>query len=123
MSKVAPRNLMFPYGLQVMADPVWLMVMFDLPVQSKEQRRGANQYRLMLLDMGFSQIQFSVYAKYLVNATGARRLITQLKLGIPSRGEVRALKITDEQWAGTYRWFGKSDVEMEIKPSQLALFE
>lgn len=106
-----------------MADPVWLMVMFDLPVQTKEQRRGATRYRMMLLDMGFSQIQFSVYAKYLINATGVKRLVTRLKLGVPSRGEVRALKITDEQWAGTYRWFGSSDIKMENKPSQLALFE
>ena len=106
-----------------MADAVWLMVMFDLPVKSKEQRRGATRYRSMLLDLGFSQIQFSVYAKYLVNATGARTIVTRLKTGIPNNGDVRALKITDEQWAGTYRWFGSVEVEMETKPAQLVLFE
>ena len=47
-----------------MADPVWLLVMFDLPVASRHQRKAAHDYREMLYDKGFSRVQFSVYAKY-----------------------------------------------------------
>ena len=106
-----------------MADPMWLLVMFDLPVATKEQRRLATKYRNMLLDMGFSQVQYSVYSKYFINATGIRRILTPLKSFIPELGEVRALRITDEQWAGTFRWLGPHDIKVESKPSQLAFFE
>jgi CRISPR-associated protein Cas2 len=106
-----------------MAEPVWLLVMFDLPVTTKQQRRLATQYRNMLLDFGFSQVQFSVYSKYFVNGTGVRRIIGNLKTNIPDCGEVRAIRITDEQWAGTFRWYGRDEVPMEAKPSQLVLFE
>ncbi len=114
---------MFPRGHQIMADPVWLLVMFDLPVKTKDQRRLASNYRNMLLDFGFSQIQYSIYYKYFVNATGVRRVLTPLKICVPERGEVRALRVTDEQWASTFRWYGPLDAAVEAKPSQLVLFE
>ena len=105
-----------------MADPVWLMVMFDLPVQTKDQRRSANQYRNLLYDRGFAQIQFSIYAKYLVNATGVRSLLPGLRAAIPPLGEVRILRLTDEQWASMYRFYGAAEVPPEVIPPQLALF-
>ena len=96
--------------------------MFDLPVMTKAQRRGANKYRLMLYEAGFAQVQFSVYAKYLVNATGVRGLLPTLRAEIPDDGEVRVLRLTDEQWAGTYRSFGRVQVASEAIPTQLDLF-
>jgi len=105
-----------------MADPMWLLVMFDLPVVSKEQRGAANAYRNLLYDRGFSQVQFSVYAKYLVNATGVRALLPELRFSIPAEGEVRILRLTDEQWAGMYRFFGPAEVPVEDRPTQLVIF-
>jgi len=104
-----------------MADPVWVLVMFDLPVKTKEERREATRYRKMLLDLGFSQVQFSIYSKYLVNATGVRSLIPWIKGGVPPSGEVRMLRLTDEQWAGTYRYYGTKQVPVEGIPEQLGL--
>ena len=73
--------------------------MFDLPVKTKQQRREATQYRKLLLDLGFSQVQLSVYSKYLVNASGVRGILPWLKGRVPPRGEVRVLRLTDEQRA------------------------
>lgn len=99
------------------------MVMFDLPVVTKVQRRDATRYRQGLLDLGFSQVQLSVYVKYLVNATGVRSLLPQLRAGIPDNGEVRILRLTDEQWSKTYRYYGQTTVANEPRPTQLALFQ
>ena len=41
----------------------WLMVAFDLPVKTKEERKRATDFRNFLLDDGFQMIQFSVYAR------------------------------------------------------------
>ena len=34
-------------------DPVWCVVMFDLPVATKKQRKEATRFRHLLLDEGF----------------------------------------------------------------------
>ena len=39
----------------------WLMVAFDLPVLSKEQRKRATDFRNFLRDDGYSMMQWSVY--------------------------------------------------------------
>ena len=54
-----------------MADPVWLLVMFDVPTRTKAQTSAANELRNTLKDRGFSRVQLSVYAKFLSNATAA----------------------------------------------------
>jgi len=104
-----------------MGDPVWVLVMFDLPVKSRGQRKAANDYREMLYEAGFSQVQFSVYAKYLINATGMRSLLPALRGHVPPEGEVRILRLTDEQWAGMYRYYGRGEVPPESTPQQMVL--
>ncbi len=96
--------------------------MFDFPVGTKKQRRDATRYRNMLLDSGFGQIQFSVYVKYLVNSSGVRYLIPRMREQIPDNGNVRIVKLTDEQWASSYRYFGAKTLSPEPIPDQLALF-
>lgn len=96
--------------------------MFDLPVLTKEHRRRATQYRKLILDLGFSQVQLSVYSKYLVNASGVRSLLPPIRDLVPPQGDVRMLKLTDEQWASTYRYFGANQIPVESKPEQLGLF-
>ena len=106
-----------------MADPVWLLLMFDLPVKTKEQRRLASRYRTTLLDLGFNQIQLSVYAKYVINASGIRGVLIPIRNSIPPQGAVRMIKLTDDQWAGSYRFYGAQEVEVEETPTQLGLFD
>jgi len=105
-----------------MADQMWVMVMFDLPTKSVSQRRAASRYRHLLLDMGFTMAQLSVYAKYLVNSTGLLPILPVLKKNVPAAGEVRVIRLTDEQWAGMYRYYGTVELGAESKPTQLALF-
>ena len=105
-----------------MADPVWLLLMFDLPVVTKEQRRRATKYRKMLLDLGFSQTQLSVYSKYLLNGAGVRGLLPWVRDSIPPNGAVRMIRLTDEQWASMYRFHGPNSLPPEDRPEQLGLF-
>jgi len=106
-----------------MADPVWLLVMFDLPVASKFQRRAATAYRKLLLNQGFDMVQLSVYSKYLINATGVRPVLTRLKTGIPPNGAVRMIQLSDDQWAAQHRFFGLEVQQAELKLDVLEIFE
>jgi CRISPR-associated protein Cas2 len=40
----------------------WVLVFFDLPVGTDEERRDANHFRKDLLKDGYLMVQFSVYA-------------------------------------------------------------
>ena len=43
---------------------MWMLVMFDLPVIEKAERKAATGFRNALLDMGFEMSQFSVYLRF-----------------------------------------------------------
>ena len=42
---------------------MWMLVLFDLPVIEKEERKAATDFRNFLLDNGFSMVQYSIYTK------------------------------------------------------------
>lgn len=105
-----------------MADPVWLLVMFDLPTLEKEQRRGANAYRKLLLNKGFSRAQLSVYCRYMINGTAAIPIVDFLKETVPDDGYVRILQLTDHQWGKGWHLYGKNYISPEEPPDQLLLF-
>jgi CRISPR-associated protein Cas2 len=43
---------------------MWMVVMFDLPVVEKAERKAATAFRNTLLDQGFEMSQFSVYMRF-----------------------------------------------------------
>src|SRR5438067_997488 len=45
----------------------WLVVAFDLPVGTKQQRKQATGFRDFLIEDGYQMIQFSVYARACVS--------------------------------------------------------
>ncbi|GGH64503.1 hypothetical protein GCM10007359_16860 [Rothia aerolata] len=101
---------------------MWLLVMFDLPVKSKEQRTRANQYRNLLKDRGFDMVQLSVYCKYYLNGNSSERDIGILKQNVPVNGYVRVLKVADQQWASTLLFKGPRQKKAEAPPEQLTIF-
>lgn len=47
-------------GYQLM----WMLVTFDLPVETPNQRKAANKFRHDLLDLGFEMSQLSNYLRF-----------------------------------------------------------
>jgi CRISPR-associated endonuclease Cas2 len=43
---------------------MWMLVTFDLPVETKKQRAAATRFRNDLLDLGFEMSQFSNYLRF-----------------------------------------------------------
>lgn len=103
-------------------EPVWCMVMFDLPTKTKKQRRAYTGFRRYLLDNGFSQVQFSVYSWYSPAGHLSVRLLNGIKAHLPPGGEVRIYHLTDHQWATALRFSNAREVKQEEAPTQLMLF-
>ena len=79
----------------------WIMVMFDLPVLTDQERRVATRFRKELLDTGYLMIQFSVYARPCVSYEQMDTHIAKVKSIVPEAGNVRLMFMTDQQWANS----------------------
>ena len=101
---------------------MWLIAMFDLPVETTENRRDYTRFRKALLKDGFMMLQFSVYARYIPSEEAAEAHRRTVKACIPPLGQVRLLAITDHQFAKMEVFFGKKPRLPEDIPEQILLF-
>lgn len=76
----------------------WFIVMFDLPVTTKKERKAAQKFRKDLLDMGYLMLQFSVYARCAVTFDRKNKIISELENINPHTGNIKCFFITDTQW-------------------------
>lgn len=100
---------------------VWMLVMFDLPVMEKEERKAATGFRNFLLDQGFHMAQFSVYYRFLAGRDAAVAMEKRIAASVPEEGSVHVLTITDKQYENIRTFQGRRRGSPE-KPDQLALF-
>ncbi len=101
---------------------MWLFAMFDLPVETAELRKAANQFRKRLKKEGFVMLQFSVYARYCPTEESSLTYRAHIKTFVPAEGQVRVLSVTDIQFGKMEVYFGKSRKPVEDPPPQLMLF-
>ena len=101
---------------------MWMIVLFDLPVVTPEERRTASLFRKTLLDQGFHMSQFSVYYRLISGKEALEGYIRDIRVRLPSKGKVDILAITDKQYEGIISFSGKTKEKNKQKPSQLLLF-
>lgn len=101
---------------------MWCLVMFDLPVKTKPQRRAATEFRNMLIDMGYSMVQYSVYARYTPTQAGNRATVQAIKTSLPAHGYVRILHISDHQWSSALRFSNLEQEDEAETPEVFTLF-
>jgi len=101
---------------------MWLMAMFDLPMDDVTSRRRYARFRRLLLQNGFSRLQYSVYARCCESESTAVTQRSQISQKLPPDGQVRLLMITDRQFGKMEVYQGKTRVENEERPRQLELF-
>lgn len=75
-----------------------LIVFFDLPVQTKKQRKAAREFRKHLLCDGYQMMQKSVYQRYCNTKNAQVKHVGRLKKALPVEGSVYVLPLTDSQY-------------------------
>jgi CRISPR-associated protein Cas2 len=102
----------------------WLIVAFDLPVGTKQQRKQAHDFREYLIDDGFQMLQFSVYARACVSFARQETHIERLKRNLPPEGSVRAIFVTRAQWERSFIIHGSPAAEQspEDLPEQMQIW-
>lgn len=101
---------------------MWLLALFDLPVETPSQRRDYTRFRKGLLDDGFVMMQYSVYMRHCASPENAEVHRKRMAGQVPPSGEVRFLTITDAQFSRIVVVTGKKRKPPETPPAQLEFF-
>ena len=75
-----------------------IIVFFDLPVLTAENRRNYRQFRKFLVKAGFLMMQESVYCKLAVNGSAADAIVDSIKKNKPPVGLVQVIRVTEKQY-------------------------
>lgn len=101
---------------------MWLFVFFDLPTNTKRERKAASQFRKRLLKDGFSMMQYSVYMRHCASLESAKVHSKRVRGFVPKSGKVSILRITDKQFGMIENFFGAVEQPKIDVPQQLELF-
>ena len=103
---------------------MWVVVMFDLPTQTKKERKRYRWLSQYLEKETYVRLQYSVYAKVFSSVesanSGKKRFKEFLKTNV-KKGNVRFLMFTDSQFAKMEVVIGEPSQEEEF--TQLSLFD
>lgn len=101
---------------------MWMIVMFDLPVLQKAERKAATDFRNALLDMGFEMSQFSVYMRFCTSPMQVQTYCKQVESVLPEGGKVNIIQFTDKQYERIISFHGKRKQPANKTPDQFDLF-
>ena len=101
---------------------MWVMVLFDLPTNSKKERHAYTEFRNFLLDNSFEMAQFSVYVRHVNGKEAARAIIRKIEGAMPPEGKVDILQITDKQYENIVCLRGPRSTGLPESPTQLVMF-
>ena len=101
---------------------MWVLVFFDLPTDTKKERKAAAEFRKQLLSDGFVMFQFSIYIRHCASKENMQVHINRIKKCIPDKGKVGIIGITDKQFGDMEIFIGKKETSPEHGGLQLELF-
>lgn len=101
---------------------MWIMVFFDLPTETKKERKAASLFRKQLLKDGFSMFQFSIYMRCCPSRENAQVHQRRVKRWLPNSGKVGMMMVTDKQFGMMELYYGASQTALPEEPQQLCLF-
>lgn len=76
-----------------------IIVFFDLPTETLENKKDYRNFRKFLIKKGFLMLQESVYCKLALNMTAASAVVNAVKNNKPKEGLVQLLVITEKQYS------------------------
>lgn len=100
-----------------------MMVFFDLPMVTRDERRAYMLFRRFLLNDGYDMIQFSIYGRILNGSDAEEKHMKRLLANLPPEGSVRMLTVTEKQFAGMKILVGSPHFqEKKVDATQIVLF-
>jgi CRISPR-associated protein Cas2 len=101
---------------------MWVLVFFDLPTETKKDRKIYARFRKEILADGFQMFQFSIYLRHCNSRENAEVHIQRIKNILPSKGHVGIMCVTDKQFGMMEIFQGKEPAKVPDTVQQLELF-
>ena len=100
---------------------MWVLVFFDLPTETKKERKAAATFRKELMGNGFTMFQFSIYIRQCPSVENAGVHVRRVKSLLPEYGKVGVMCITDKQFSTMELFIGRKNAELPSIEQQLEL--
>jgi len=101
---------------------MWVIVFFDLPVETKKQRKDYSDFRKRLLSDGFTMFQLSIYVRPCASQENSQVHINRVKSFLPEAGKICIMSITDRQFGDIIVFEGATKTPPKTNAIQLELF-
>lgn len=101
---------------------MWVMVFFDLPTETKLQRKQYATFRKKLVNDGFSMFQYSIYVRPCASLENSNVHINRVSSFLPDDGKVCIMAITDKQFGNIKLFEGPRKTPPAVRSFQLELF-
>lgn len=101
---------------------MWILVLFDLPTETKKDKKAYTDFRKKLQKDGFTMFQFSIYVRHCTSSENAEVHIKRVKSFLPEHGQIGIIRITDKQFGNIELFCGKKNQDVNTPGQQLELF-
>ena len=101
---------------------MWVLVLYDLPTETKKDRKVAAQFRKNIMADGFTMFQFSIYVRHCASMSNAEVHIKRVQAVLPENGHVGIMCITDKQFSDIKIFYCKKEEHPNAPYQQLELF-
>lgn len=101
---------------------MWIVVFFDLPTNTRIERKRATDFRKDLLRDGFTMFQYSVYMRSCPSPESVEVHKSRIEALLPGSGQVSIFSLTDKQYGAIENFTGKAPEPMPAAPAQLEMF-
>lgn len=101
---------------------MWILVLFDLPTETKKDKKAYATFRKNLIRDGFNMFQFSIYVRHCASQENAEVHIKRVKSFLPDYGHVGIICITDKQFGNIELFYGNKPEAPTAPGQQLELF-
>ena len=101
---------------------MWILVFFDLPTETKKDKKAYTNFRQCLVKDGFTMFQFSIYVRHCASMENAEVHMKRIRAHLPRHGDVGILYITDKQFANIQLFSCEKPKPPNAPGQQLELF-
>lgn len=101
---------------------MWIFVHFDLPTETKTDKKNYTKFRKFLIEDGFNMMQYSTYARHCSSKENATVHKKRVKASLPPFGNIIIFEITDAQFSRMDFYTGQKPKPSKHKVVQLELF-
>jgi CRISPR-associated protein Cas2 len=101
---------------------MWILVFFDLPTETKRDRRNYAIFRKRIMADGFQMFQFSMYVRHCSSKENTEVHLKRVRKFLPPKGHVGLMCVTDKQFGLMEIFRGKEIMNAPDTVQQLELF-